>query len=259
MAVGRVYLLGAGPGDPELLTVKAARILKEVDVVVFDRLVSPEILDQVPVGATRIYAGKGPRNHLMTQDEINELLCGLARSGRSVARVKGGDPFVFGRGSEEAEYLARNGVPYEIVPGVTAASGGSAYAGIPLTHRGLATGVRYVTGHMREDMTLDHDWRSMADPNTTRVIYMGLNTFNEIARHLIEAGMPADTPAAAIQNATTSRQRRVIGVLGDLSHLVEEARLSAPTIFVIGRVVSLAGALDWFQPQAADAEEAATG
>ncbi|MBF0130322.1 MAG: uroporphyrinogen-III C-methyltransferase, partial [Alphaproteobacteria bacterium] len=147
MAVGRVYLMGVGPGDPELMTVKAARLLREVDVVVFDRLVSPEILEQIPPGTTRIYAGKGPRNHHLTQEEINTLLCGLARSGRSVARVKGGDPFVFGRGSEEAEHLAQDGIPYEIVPGVTAASGGSAYAGIPLTHRGMATGVRYVTGH----------------------------------------------------------------------------------------------------------------
>lgn len=250
MTVGRVYLIGAGPGDPELLTVKAARVLKDVDVVVFDRLVSPEILEQVPAGTTRVYAGKGPRNHHLTQVEINELLCTLARSGRSVARVKGGDPFVFGRGSEEAEHLAQNGIPYEIVPGVTAASGGSAYAGIPLTHRGLATGVRYVTGHLREDMVLDHDWHSMADPNTTLVVYMGLNSFHEIAQHLMEAGLPSDTPAAAIQNATTSRQRRVIGTLSDLPRLVDEANLSAPTIFVIGRVVSLAGTLDWFQPQA---------
>lgn len=257
MAVGHVYLIGAGPGDPELLTVKAARILRQAEVVVFDRLVSPEILAQVPAGTTRIFAGKGPRNHHLTQEEINELLCNLARSGRSVARVKGGDPFVFGRGSEEAEHLAQNGIPYEIVPGVTAASGGSAYAGIPLTHRGLASGVRYVTGHLREDMVLDHDWHGMADLNTTLVVYMGLNTFHEIAQHLMEAGLPPDTPAAAVQNATTSRQRRVVGTLGDLPRLVEEAKLSAPTIFVVGRVVSLAGTLDWFQPEADSGQKTA--
>lgn len=248
MAVGRVYLVGAGPGDPDLLTVKAVRLLKEAEVVVFDRLVSPEILDIVPSGTTRIYAGKGPRNHRLPQDQINELLRTLARSGRKVVRLKGGDPFVFGRGSEEAEYLARDNIPFEVVPGVTAAAGGSAYAGIPLTHRGLATGVRYLTGHLRDDHDLDHDWRGLADLDTTLVVYMGLSHLPQIAAELMAAGMPGDTPAAAIQNATTPRQHHVIATLAELPAKVEAEKLIAPTIVIIGRVVTLAETLSWYNP-----------
>lgn len=247
MALGRVALVGAGPGDPELLTVKAQRLLKEAEVVVFDRLVSPEILNLIPAGTTRIYAGKALSRHHLAQDEINSLLVSLARTGRLVVRLKGGDPFVFGRGSEEAEYLARHGVPFEVVPGITSASGGSTYAGIPLTHRGHATGVRYVTGHCKENEDLAHDWRSLADPDTTLVVYMGLTNLDQITRQLMAAGMPADTPAAAVENATTPRQRRVIGTVGSLPTLVADAGLAPPTIVIIGKVVSLAGVLDWYQ------------
>ncbi|MEO5373846.1 MAG: uroporphyrinogen-III C-methyltransferase [Alphaproteobacteria bacterium] len=259
MAVGRVYLVGAGPGDPDLLTVKAARLLGSSEVVVFDRLVSPEILALVPPGTSRIYAGKGPQNHHLPQEDINVLLCNLAQSGRIVTRLKGGDPFVFGRGSEEAEYLARHGIPFEVVPGVTAAAGGSAYAGIPLTHRGLATGVRFVTGHLRDDLELDHDWHRLADPDTTLVIYMGLSSLPRITAELKAAGLPADTPAAAIHNATTPRQRRVLGTLANLAARVEAARLAAPTVVIIGRVVTLADTLTWFAPMPSVAPETACG
>ncbi|MGE5503971.1 MAG: uroporphyrinogen-III C-methyltransferase, partial [Actinomycetota bacterium] len=199
MATGSVALVGAGPGDPELLTVKALRLIGEAEVVVFDRLVSPEVLDLVPAGTTRIYAGKALGDHALVQDEINELLVGLARSGRRVVRLKGGDPFVFGRGSEEAEYLAHHNIPFEVVPGISSASGCSTYSGIPLTHRGLAMGVRFVTGHAREGLPLAHDWSKLADPDCTLVIYMGLTTLPLIADELVKAGLPADTTAAAVQ------------------------------------------------------------
>ena len=245
--VGRVYVVGAGPGDPDLLTVKAVRLLQQADVVVFDRLVSPEILDLVPAGVERIYAGKSPRNHHMQQDDINALLAGLARRGMVVVRVKGGDPYIFGRGSEETEYLARQGIAFEVVPGITSASGGSAYAGIPLTHRGLATSVRYLTGHLRDGNEREYDWRGLIDPETTLVVYMGLTNFERIAAELITHGSDPDMPAAAIQNATTPRQRRVVGTLKDLPDQVRAAGLSAPVIFIIGRVVGLADTLNWFQ------------
>lgn len=256
MSVGSVALVGAGPGDPELLTVKALRLLGEADIVVYDRLVSPEVLALVPPGTPRIFAGKAAGRHHLTQDGINELLATLARGGRRVVRLKGGDPFVFGRGSEEAEHLGRHAIPFEIVPGITAASGCSAYAGIPLTHRGLATGVRYVTGHAQDDRPLELDWRGLADADTTLVIYMGLSSLPEIAAALTAAGLSPDIPAAAIENGTTGRQRRVVSTLRGLPEAVAAARLGAPTLIVVGRVVSLADTLDWFQP-APQAEDCA--
>lgn len=250
--VGKVYLIGAGPGDPELLTLKAARLLREADVVVFDRLVSGAILDMVPAGISRIYAGKALNRHHLPQDEINALLVALATSGRTVVRLKGGDPFVFGRGSEEALTLAQAGIPFEIVPGITAASGCSAYSGIPLTHRGLATSVRYVTGHFRageEDM--EHNWANLADPDTTLVFYMGLTNLDNIATGLMTHGLPGTTPAAAIQNGTTAGQRSVRGTLATLPELVRSAGLRAPAVLVIGKVVALADDLAWFTPESA--------
>lgn len=247
--VGRVALVGAGPGDPDLLTVKALRLIQTAGVVVYDRLVSPEIMSLISPSAERIYAGKALGHHHLVQDEINERLVSLARSGRDVVRLKGGDSFVFGRGSEEALYLAQNGVAFEVVPGISAAAGCSSYAGIPLTHRGLATGVQFVPGHLREGLRLDLDWSKLADPDTTLVIYMGLQSLSETSAELVAAGLPADTPAAAIENGTTPRQRRVIGTLETLVELTREAKLQAPTLIVIGRVVSLADQLDWFTPE----------
>ncbi|MFD2234646.1 uroporphyrinogen-III C-methyltransferase [Phaeospirillum tilakii] len=250
---GRVFLVGAGPGDPDLLTVKAHRLISTAAAVVYDRLISPEILALIPAAAERIFAGKECGHHYLSQDETNATLVRLARAGRDVVRLKGGDPLVFGRGSEEALALIEAGIGFEVVPGISAAAGVSTYAGIPLTHRGLATGVRIVTGHLREDRRLDLPWDRIADPDTTLVIYMGLHGLPEIAARLAAAGLAADTPAAAIENGTTPRQRRVIGTLATLPALVAAAGLRPPSLIVIGRVVSLAGSLDWFTPAAGTA------
>ncbi|EME70127.1 uroporphyrinogen-III methylase [Paramagnetospirillum caucaseum] len=245
---GRVFLIGAGPGDPDLLTVKALRLIQGAALVVYDRLVSKEIMELIPAAAERIYAGKALGNHHLVQDEINDLLLRLARSGRDVVRLKGGDPFVFGRGSEEALHLARHGIAFEVVPGISAAAGCSTYAGIPLTHRGLATGVRFVTGHLQGERSLDLDWTKLADPEVTLAVYMGLQALPEIAARLMAAGLPADTPAAAVESGTTPRQRRVVGTLATLLDLTAAAGLQAPTLLIIGRVVGLADELDWFGP-----------
>ncbi len=245
----KVYLVGAGPGDPDLLTVRALRLIQSVEVVVYDRLVSEPILDLIPTGATRIFAGKAARNHHMPQSEINDLLVSLAKAGRTVVRLKGGDPFIFGRGSEEAERLVNEAIPFEVVPGITASAGCTAYAGIPLTHRGLAPhGVRFITGHRQDGKTLDLDWTTLADKGMTLVIYMGLTNVVEIAGRLIAHGLPADTPAAAIQNGTTPDQRTMLTTLENLPECVEKSGLEAPTLFVIGQVVSLADALAWRGP-----------
>jgi len=234
-----VYLVGAGPGDPELLTLKALRLLREAEVVVYDRLISQDVLDLIPKGTARIYAGKASGDHARPQDETNDLLVKLARAGHRVVRLKGGDPFIFGRGSEEALYLARYGVPCEVVPGITAAAGCAASVGMPLTHRGLATSVRFVTGHCCAGRPLDLNWASLADPNTTLVVYMGLAHISEIACRLIEAGLPADTPAAAVANGTLSDERLVVATLATLADQVQLASFPAPVLFVIGRVVEV--------------------
>jgi uroporphyrin-III C-methyltransferase/precorrin-2 dehydrogenase/sirohydrochlorin ferrochelatase/uroporphyrin-III C-methyltransferase len=241
--VNPVYIVGAGPGDPELLTVKAQRILGEADAVVYDRLVSDGILDIIPAGATRIFAGKAARDHHMPQDEINALLVSLAKGGRKVVRLKGGDPFVFGRGSEEAVYLARNGIPFEVVPGITASVGCTAAAGIPLTHRGIARSVRLVSGHQEYGEGLDLDWKCLADPYTTLVIYMGLSNARHIATELMAGGLPAATPAAAIHKGTTPNQRSTITTLDDLADCLEREEFGPPTLLVIGKVVDLAAEL----------------
>lgn len=242
----RMFLVGAGPGDPDLLTIKALRLLQQADVVVFDRLVSPEIMDLIPATVTRIYAGKARADHHLPQDEINCLLVQLGRSGQKVVRLKGGDPFVFGRGSEEALALAEAAIPFEVVPGISSASGCATYAGIPLTHRGLAQGVRMVTGHSKDDHLPDYDWAKLADPDCTLAIYMGLANLPAITRSLIEAGLPADYPVAAVESGTSVRQRRVLGTLSTISQNAQDAGLKPPTLILIGKVVSLADRLDWF-------------
>jgi uroporphyrin-III C-methyltransferase len=247
-STGRVYIVGAGPGDPDLVTVKALRLLREADVIVYDKLVSAPILALIPPGTTRIFAGKVARNHHMPQPEINSLLVSLARSGRTVIRLKGGDPFVFGRGGEEAAHLAACGVTYEVVPGVTSASGCSAYAGIPLTHRDLAHGVRYVTGHTKDGEPLELDWQRLADPETTLVIYMGRTTVGRISERLIAHGLDAATPAAAIINGTRPDQQTIITTLALLPNRLAASDASAPTLLVIGRVVALADVLSWYIP-----------
>lgn len=243
-----VFIVGAGPGDPGLLTLKAAECLKKADVVVYDRLVSDEILNMVPEGAEKIFAGKAARDHFMPQDEINQTLVDLAKQGKVVVRLKGGDPFIFGRGSEEAIVLAEQGVNFEIVPGVTASAGCGAYAGIPLTHRGLVTGVRFVTGHCREGQHLDLNWQSLADPNTTLVIYMGLINIEKISNELIKAGLPADTPAAGVERGTTPDQRTILTTLEKLPECIQRAELKAPSLLIIGKVVDLANTIGWHTP-----------
>ena len=236
----QVYLVGAGPGDPELLTVKALRIIKSAEILIYDRLVSEEIVELASPRAQRIFVGKADGFHPVPQGRINALLVGLARSGGTVVRLKGGDPFVFGRGSEEAEELRRYGIPFEVIPGITAASGCLAEIGIPLTHRDLATGVRLVTGHRCGDGPLDLNWKSLADPDTTLVLYMALANLPEISARLIAAGLPANTPAAAVCGGTTPKRRMCTCTLADLPAKVEEAGIVAPALVVIGRVAALA-------------------
>ncbi len=241
--LGRVSLVGAGPGDPDLLTIKALKALSKADVVVYDRLVSDEVLALAPAGAARIYVGKQPAHHPVPQQEINDLLVRLARGGRYVVRLKGGDPFVFGRGSEEAAVLAEHGIPFDVVPGITSAQGCAASARIPLTHRGLAQGLRFVTGHCREDMDLDLDWDGLADPQTTLVVYMGMSNIGQITERLMAAGLLRDTPVLAVNNGTTPRERRVLSTLATLPVTARAARFDGPVLFIIGKVAGLAGSL----------------
>ncbi len=249
---GKVFLVGAGPGDPELLTVRAMRIIGAAEVVVYDRLVSPEILALVPKGATRLFVGKTSGHHAVPQERINQMLVDLARTGRNVVRLKGGDPLVFGRGSEEAGLLAANGIAFEFVPGISAFAGCTAAAGIPLTHRGLANTLHIVTGHARNDEDLDLDWRALADPNGTLVIYMGLGNLPFLTRKLMEAGRAPDTPAAVIENGTTPRQRECVSTLAELPEAVEAQGFCPPSLVVIGDVVRLR---EMLQPRAPRAEE----
>lgn len=251
LPMGKVYLVGAGPGDPGLLTVKALELLKTADVVVYDRLISPGILELIPDEVMQTCVGKASGNHSIPQEQINELLVELCvqdcGNPRKVVRLKGGDPFVFGRGSEEAIHLRNHGIDFEIVPGVTAAVACSAYAGVPLTHRGMSRGVRLVTGHLLENKRLKLDWRALADPDSTLVVYMGLNSLPRLCRELSKQGMDPATPALAIQDGTTHQQRRVFGDLVTLSARVKSAQLTSPVIVVIGRTVALAGQLEWFK------------
>jgi len=236
--IQKVSIVGAGPGDVELLTLKAQRLLKEAGAVVYDRLIGQEILDMIAPGAEKYFAGKECKKHVMTQDEINELLVSLAKKGLKVVRLKGGDPLIFGRGGEEAEYLVRHGIPFEIIPGISSATGCAAYNGIPLTHRGLATGVRYITGHCKEP-ELELNWQSLADTDTTLVVYMGLANLGVITRKLIEYGLPEDFPLAAIENGTLASNRVVISTLQAAASDINAAALKPPTLLIIGRVVSL--------------------
>lgn len=243
---GKIYLVGAGPGDPELLTLKAYRIINDADVVVYDRLVSQQVIDMIPAGASRIFVGKMPGRHHMVQNDINALLVNLAKSGHKVVRLKGGDPYVFGRGSEEALYSRKHGIPFEIVPGITSATACSAYAGIPLTHRGLANGVRFVTGHCQQDQPLQLNWQALADPDMTVVIYMGLANLEELSRNLVDHGLDRFTPVAIVERGTTPDQRRIITNLEKLVTTVHEKEVTSPALVIIGKVVDLADELDWF-------------
>ena len=246
---GFVSLVGSGPGDPELLTIKALRLIQQADVIVFDRLVSAEILDLIPPGISRISVGKSPGKHCVPQDQINEIIVSLASSGRRLVRLKGGDPYIFGRGGEEALVLRQHGIPFEVVPGVTAAAGCSSYSGIPLTHRGLSHSVRFVTGHLQNNETLNIDWHKLADPDCTLVFYMGLVNLHTICAELTRAGLPASTPAAAVHGGTTNSQRKVFSTLAGRGDAVSKAGLQSPVTTIIGDVVTLSDELDWFLPE----------
>ncbi len=235
---GKVFLIGAGPGDPELLTLRAVRTLAQAEVVVHDRLVSDEIIALSPETARRIPVGKAPSFHPVPQERINEILLEEARAGRIVARLKGGDPLIFGRGSEEAAHLLAHGIAVEYVPGITAAQAAASATGVPLTHRGLATGVQYVTGHRQAGKGLDLDWKRLADPDTTLVVYMGVANIGRIAVGLMTEGLPESTPVLAVAQATTPRERRLVSRLDRIAADIREAGLSAPVLFIIGRVVS---------------------
>jgi uroporphyrin-III C-methyltransferase/precorrin-2 dehydrogenase/sirohydrochlorin ferrochelatase len=244
---GEVFLIGGGPGDPDLLTFRALRLMQQADVVVYDRLVSKEVLDLVRRDADRIYAGKERDNHAIPQEDINHLLVRLAREGKRVLRLKGGDPFIFGRGGEEIETLMSEGISFQVVPGVTAAAGCAAYAGIPLTHRDYAQAVMFVTGHL-QDGTVNLNWKALAQPRQTVVFYMGLHGVDIICRELVNHGLAATTPAALVQQGTTRYQRVLTGTLETLPAIVKEAHVKAPTLIIVGDVVQLHEKLSWFHP-----------
>jgi len=242
---GFVSLVGAGPGDPELLTLRALRVLQGADVVLYDHLVAPALVDFARHDAERIYVGKECDNHALGQDSINALMVRLAREGKRVVRLKGGDPFIFGRGGEEIEALAAQGIGFEVVPGVTAAAGAACYAGIPLTHRDYAQSCVFVTGHLK-DGSAQLDWPALTRPNQTVTIYMGVGGLRKICAGLIEHGLARDLPAALVEKATLPEQRVVEGTLRTLPSLAAAAGVKPPALLIVGEVVRLRSRLAWF-------------
>jgi uroporphyrin-III C-methyltransferase/precorrin-2 dehydrogenase/sirohydrochlorin ferrochelatase len=242
---GEVYLIGAGPGAPDLLTFRALRLMQQADVVVYDHLVSPQIIDLARRDSEKIYVGKQRDQHTLPQESINTLLADLAKTGKRVVRLKGGDPFIFGRGGEEIETLMQQGISFQVVPGITAASGCSTYAGIPLTHRDHAQSCTFVTGHLK-DNSVNLNWTQLAEPNQTIVIYMGLVGLEKICQSLIAHGSPKDLPIAMIQKGTTVNQRVITGTLETLPCTINELNIKPPTLIIIGTVVTLHDKLNWF-------------
>lgn len=246
---GKVYLVGAGPGDPDLITVKGLRCLQSADVILYDRLVNPELLKQAREGSKLVYCGKLPNYHTMKQETINHFLVKYAKKGLQVVRLKGGDPFVFGRGGEEAEECRKNEVPFEIVPGITSGIAASAYAGIPVTHRTLSKSFAFITGHQAGDVAAEHQWSHLAKAVDTICVYMGVSHLSTIAKQLIQNGKSAQTPIALIHWGTLHDQKTVVGTLETIVDRVREAQISNPSMIVIGEVVSLHNRLNWFQEE----------
>lgn len=244
--VGEVYLVGGGPGDPDLLTFRALRLMQQADVVLHDRLVAPAVLEMVRRDAERIYVGKERDRHALPQGDINQLMVHLARKGRRVLRLKGGDPFIFGRGGEEIETLSQEGIPFQVVPGITAASGCSSYAGIPLTHRDYAQSCVFVTGHLK-DGTTNLNWPALAHSHQTVVFYMGLHGLAIICEQLVAHGMDKTTPIAMVQKGTTSEQRVLVGTLDTMTDVVKGKEIKPPTLIIVGEVVKLRDKLAWFE------------
>lgn len=249
--IGEVYLIGAGPGDPDLLTFRALRLMQQADVIVYDRLVAPEILELARRDAEKIYVGKRRNEHSMPQESINQLLAELALTGKRVARLKGGDPFIFGRGGEEIETLIDHGIQFQVVPGITAAAGCASYAGIPLTHRDHAQSCTFVTGHLK-DGTINLNWTQLAAPNQTIVIYMGLLGLETICQSLIEHGCPPTHPIAIVQQGTTNKQRVIVSTLELMPSRIANQDIKAPTLIIVGTVVTLHEKLNWFLKPTAD-------
>ncbi len=243
---GEVYLVGAGPGDPDLLTFRALRLMQQADVALYDRLVHPSIIDLIRRDAEKIYVGKQRDNHTIRQEEINELLVKYAKEGKRVLRLKGGDPFIFGRGGEEIDSLVDNNISFQVVPGITSASGCSAYSGIPLTHRDHAQSCIFVTGHLKKGK-LDLNWEKLIQPNQTIVFYMGLVSIDIICSQLIKFGLDPKTPCALVEQGTTRNQKVYTSTVDEMNNLVEQEKPSAPTIFIIGHVVTLRDKLNWYK------------
>ncbi|KIL51766.1 uroporphyrinogen-III C-methyltransferase [Jeotgalibacillus campisalis] len=249
--IGKVFLVGAGPGDPELITVKGMRYLQQADVILYDRLVNPELLEFAKSDAQLVYCGKLPHYHTMKQETINHFLVKYAKKGLNVVRLKGGDPFVFGRGSEEAEECAKNDVPYEIIPGITAGIAAPAYAGIPVTHRTLSKSFAFITGHQAGDREAEHQWQHLAKAVDTICVYMGVSHLPDICRNLLQNGKSPDTPIALVHWGTLAEQQTVAGTLSDIEERVNQSGISNPSMIIIGEVVKLHHNLNWFKEEVA--------
>lgn len=252
----KVFLIGAGPGDAELLTVKALKIIQQADVILFDNLVSTEIRNLFPAGCKKIFVGKRKNNHSMTQQELNQLMIKLYRKGNLVCRVKGGDPFIFGRGSEEMLTLKKAQVPVEVIPGITAASGCSSYAGFPLTHRGLSQGCTFITAHAENNLNID--WKALAELKHTLVFYMGLTQIETIATKLVENGLNRETSCAVVEKGTTRQQRVIVSQLSQLSNKALQHHFQSPSLIIIGKVTQLRQQLAWFESETQECDQLLT-